>query len=64
MSRHPAKKQPPKPKVSGLLGLGLDGRDGHKRIPGQKITGTKIPSPVLDILTKTAKLDSPIPYFP
>ena len=32
MSRHPAKKQPPKPKVSGLLGLGLDGRDGHKRI--------------------------------
>ena len=32
MSRLPAKKNKPKPKVAGLLGLGLDGNDGHKRI--------------------------------
>ncbi len=32
MSRLPAKKSKQKPKVAGLLGLGLDGRDGHKRI--------------------------------
>jgi hypothetical protein len=32
MSRLPAKKQKPKPRVAGLLGLGLDGRDGHQRI--------------------------------
>jgi hypothetical protein len=30
MSRLPSKKQ--KTKVAGLLGLGLDGKDGHKRI--------------------------------
>jgi hypothetical protein len=32
MSRLPAKKDKPKRKLTGLLGLGLDGSDGHKRI--------------------------------
>jgi len=32
MSRLPAKKSKKPAKVAGLLGLGLDGRDGHKRI--------------------------------
>lgn len=32
MSRLPAKKTKTKPKLAGLLGVGLDGSDGHKRI--------------------------------
>jgi hypothetical protein len=32
MSRLPSKKPKQQPKIAGLLGLGLDGRDGHKRI--------------------------------
>ena len=32
MARRPLKKDKSKTKVAGLLGLGLDGQDGHKRI--------------------------------
>jgi hypothetical protein len=31
-SRKPARRRPRQPKIEGILGLGLDHADGHKRI--------------------------------